>query len=197
MAHRNKITLSIEPQVGILLSLFILLIPLRWTTAWLCAALVHELCHVLAVILCGKRIHSATVTMQGIILRTELSSPLPRAVCSLAGPVGGLIFAFAFRQFPRLALCTLIQSAYNLLPVYPLDGNHAMRALAFGFLRKKTAEGVVSIIEWSVLILLLCCSVYLMAIVKIGFLPLFFTLTLAIRSGKIKIPCKEAVHGVQ
>ena len=197
MEHRNNISVSVQPQIGIFLSLFIILVPLRWVFAWLFALLFHEVCHVLMIILCRKRIYSADISVRGVILRTEALSLFQNALCSFAGPAGGLLFLPLARWFPRLAMCALVQSAYNLLPIRPLDGSHIVSAIGCIFFGDAIAERIVSVAEYVVLFTLISCCLYLTVVCKMGLLPLAFAAILLFRRAKIKIPCKEAVHRVQ
>ena len=50
-------------------------------------------------------------------------------VIALAGPFGGLVLLLTARWLPRLAICGLMQSVFNLLPISPLDGSRAVSAM--------------------------------------------------------------------
>ena len=50
-------------------------------------------------------------------------------ICVLAGPIGSLLLLLYIRWIPRIAFCALVQTIYNLLPIYPLDGGRAIRCL--------------------------------------------------------------------
>ena len=56
-------------------------------------------------------------------------SPIREAICALAGPLGSFSLLLISEYFPEAAVCGLIQGAYNLIPVYPLDGGRLMRCL--------------------------------------------------------------------
>ena len=109
------------------LALMLLLFPVRFLAGVLLAALCHELGHILAVKLSGGCI--LTIRLRSFGARIE-ASPLPpgrAALCALAGPAAGALTIFAYKVFPELALAGLVQTVFNLLPVYPLDGGRALR----------------------------------------------------------------------
>ena len=108
-------------------ALMLLLFPVRFLTGVLLAALCHELGHILAVKLSGGCI--LAIRLRSFGARIE-ASPLPpgrAALCALAGPAAGALTFFARNSFPELALAGLVQTVFNLLPVYPLDGGRALR----------------------------------------------------------------------
>ena len=109
------------------LALMLLLFPVRFLAGVLLAALCHELGHILAVKLSGGCI--LTIRLRSFGARIE-ASPLPpgrAAFCALAGPAAGALTIFTYKTFPELALAGLVQTVFNLLPVYPLDGGRALR----------------------------------------------------------------------
>ena len=89
---------------------------------------VHELSHVLAILLLGLRLRGIRLEPQGLCIRYAGTCPdWKHAAASLAGPVGGLAYALLARRFPQdwLALSadlSLLFSLFNLLPLMPLDG---------------------------------------------------------------------------
>lgn len=111
------------------LALMLLVLPLRWILAWCAAAAVHEGCHALALILCSGRILSVRLGLGGAQIAVTPLTPGRELLCALAGPVGALGLLALGRQFPVLAVCAALQSSYNLLPLYPLDGGRALRCL--------------------------------------------------------------------
>ena len=110
-----------------LTALLLLTLPLRWVLACFLAAAVHELGHVLAVLLCGGRITGILLSFRGARMD---AAPLPvgaELCCVLAGPLASLLLGLGLPWFPRLALCGLVQGVYNLLPFGALDGARAVR----------------------------------------------------------------------
>lgn len=177
--------------------LMILLIPLPWTLAWLLAVLMHELFHCMCIILCRKNIYQISVGFCRAKISTAELSHLERFFCALAGPIGGCTLCLFSGCFPRLALCGLLQSAYNILPIYPLDGGQALRSFLSMLLTPQRADRIYKGIEITVLSVILAFGFWCSIALKLGLLPISFALILAVRTGGIKIPCKTMRHRVQ
>ena len=120
-----------------LMGAFLLLtLPLNWLLSALAAAAFHELCHGAAILLLGGRIWGVRIGAGGAVMETEPLSSGKELVCALAGPAGSLLLVLTFRIFPRVAVCALVQGAFNLLPVFPLDGGRALRCALARFCPK-------------------------------------------------------------
>ena len=109
------------------LALMLLLFPLQFLVGVLLAALIHELGHLLALKIAGGRVLSIRLRSFGARIEAAPMSPGRTALCALAGPAAGALTIFAYKTFPELALAGLVQTVFNLLPVYPLDGGRALR----------------------------------------------------------------------
>ena len=111
----------------LVLGLMVLLFPLRFLLGVLLAAFVHELGHILAVRLTGGRVLGIRLHACGARIEAAPMEPGRAAVCALAGPAAGAVCILACRWFPELALAALVQTGFNLIPIYPLDGGRALR----------------------------------------------------------------------
>lgn len=169
----------------VLLALLILLLPLRWLGAMLLAAAVHELCHMAAIRLCGGRIVSVRLGCFGAVIRTSPMEGARALLCSLAGPIGALTLLGASRWLPRTAICAAFQSAWNLLPIYPLDGGRALRCGARLLFLPDTAQRVCDAVQTACVAIFLFAGVYGTFKLKLGPLPIAAALLLL-----RKIPCK-------
>lgn len=186
-----------NPVLWIIFALMVLILPLRWIFAVFFAAAFHELCHGIMIYLCGSRILSAEVGDSGIILETEPMRPAAELLCALAGPVGGLLLLPLVRWFPRIAICAAIQSLYNLLPVYPLDGGRALRCVLGFFFPPAT---VCRLCLWAERICfagILCLGLYGTLVLKLGGMPLIYGCLVLYQLSKRKIPCKPGRQRVQ
>ncbi len=105
----------------------LLLADARWVLAAAAAAAVHELGHLAVLWMYGRRILGFRADLGGAVIRTEPLSARQELFCALAGPAAGLMTVLFARWVPRMALCALIQTGCNLLPIYPLDGGRVCR----------------------------------------------------------------------
>ena len=178
----------IEVTAGfcILWAFLLLILPLDLLLAAMGAALVHELCHGLAICATGGKITRLTVGAGGMVIETTSMSPGKELICALAGPVGSFLLACLYPWIPLAAICALVQGCFNILPLYPLDGGRVLRCL-LEWLMPVQGERIRKLVE---------------------ILTLFFLLGLAIRVGNgailawgmlvmRKIPCKDETFGVQ
>lgn len=192
---RTKISISTE--CIFVIAVAFLLVPIHWLCAWLLAVCIHELCHYACLKLFGARVHKIHIGHQGVIMQTD---PLPlekEALCAYAGPLGALaVFVFA-RQAPRTAICTLVFSAYNLLPVFPLDGGRGLGCLLRKMLPEEKAAQLQKYIEATVLIGILIIALYAVIRLGLGILPAAIAALLFWRAKGIKIPCKKRLQGLQ
>ena len=117
----------IEAGFWIVLGLMVLLFPVRFLLGVLLAALLHEAGHILALRLTGGRLLSVQLHVFGARIEAVPMEPGRAAICALAGPAAGALTLFAWRWFPELTLAGLVQTAFNLLPIYPLDGGRVVR----------------------------------------------------------------------
>ena len=121
--------LKCAPALPVILAAALLLLPWGWVGAFLAAAAVHELGHVLAVRIFGGKIVEMTLGLHGAQIRTTPMDPKFQLPAILAGPIFGLLPVLLWEKCPRLAFCATLLSAWNLLPIYPLDGGRALRLL--------------------------------------------------------------------
>ena len=115
-SFRNKFTIDIGTSVYLIGALALLVLPLKWLLGAAAAATVHELCHILAVKLCGSQIRKVEISASGAVIDVTPMSRGKELLCALAGPLGGLVLLLLAKWFPRVALCAAFQSVYNLLP---------------------------------------------------------------------------------
>lgn len=181
-----KITLNLS--IYLYFAILLLILPVKWLIAWIIAVCFHEACHYLAIKLCGGHSDQLQAGFGGAVISCSGLSNKKQLISLLAGPGGGLILVLLGRWFPRVALCNWVLSAYNLLPILPLDGGQVLQLL----IKNKKAFYVV---EKAVLITLTLFSIYISIVLQFGVLPIIIVGMLWMKNRKS--PCKEAVCKLQ
>lgn len=184
---RNNLQLIITPGAWILGALMLLILPLNWLLAAGTAAFFHELCHYLALSLCAVPVFRVQISGRGAMMDTAPMGLRQEFLCALAGPLGGLFLLLFIRHIPRIAICAGVQSLFNLLPVYPLDGGRALRCLAQRYL---PPDGAALLLKWTARLCLGGIVVLgLLAAIRyhLGLLPLLLAIILCIRTKKEKL----------
>lgn len=166
----NRITVT--PGLYFFLALLILLVPLRWLLAAIISVAVHELCHMAAIRTFGFPIYSVQIGIGGATIQTQGMPIWKELVCSLAGPLGGLLLLLLARWLPVTALCAGFHSLYNLLPVYPYDGGRALRCGIRLLLPDKWAEWICRSVECACLTGVGILGIYGTFVLKMGILPM-------------------------
>lgn len=136
--------LRIQVSAGalIFLAVLLLLLPLQWVIAVLLAAFFHELCHCVAILLCGGSIDSVTISGRGAVIETEPMSAFKEGICALVGPLGSFLLLLFAKWMPRTAICGMVHGFYNLMPLFPMDGGRVLRGLIYGAFSPPVAQRV-------------------------------------------------------
>ena len=188
--------IQIKPQTCVLWVLMLFLLPIQWLSACLIAAGFHEFSHILAVRICGRRMINLEIGTDCAGLQTEILENGEAIFCTLAGPAGGLLLTMTGHWFPRLALCALVHSIYNLLPILPLDGGRVLRLVLERWVPQHTADRFSHWIGNGILGMILLFGIVCW-IQGLGLLPLVLGILLLHRIGLRKIPCKQGLLRVQ
>lgn len=177
------------PQFCIFLAAMLFLTPLPWMIGWFAAVAIHEAFHCIALWVCGKKIYEICVGLDGARIAAEDLNWGETVFCALAGPVGGLLLVGVVKSFPQLAVCGLLQSVYNLLPVLPLDGGRAFQGSMHLLFREERAEKLCFCAEILTCLSVLTAGILCLWVWHLGFFPFILTVILVIKL-KNKKPCK-------
>ena len=140
----------------IFIAFLVILIPIKWVICWLLAQFFHEVFHIIALKYCKYRITSLRLGHSGLVIDGDFDDRTQMILCSLAGPCAGIILFCFFGSRSPLGICGLCQSAFNLLPVFPLDGGRSVRILLIRLAGSQLGARLFCIFE---LIFLSTCTV--------------------------------------
>lgn len=191
MRNRN-ISVEFSGSFCLAAAFFILLLPAQWLLAGLAAATFHELCHYGMIRLCGGQVSELRIGGGGAVMVTDPLSSGKECLCALAGPAGGVLLLLAGRWIPRIAVCAAVQSVFNLLPLFPLDGGRAFRCFMEMLFSKRCAMKICEGVEFLCLLLMLILALNVLLTRRGSWCRMIVPLLLLVRVGKIKIPCKPA-----
>ena len=177
-----------EPWGCFFLALLILTVPARLLLPAALAAAIHEMCHVLAVMLLGGRVHRFSLAPGGAVLEISGLQKGQEALAAAAGPLGSFLLLPCSRVCPALGLCGLAQGLFNLLPAYPLDGGRILKCTLQARGKDTLGEKISSIAACGTVFLLSGCFLWLR-------MPLAISFLLPLIPGKF--PCKADKLRVQ
>lgn len=197
MQKYRIIDYSVKPAFLIYLALTLLLLPFRWVLAWFTAVAVHELSHLLMLRLLGLTIYNISFDINGAKIEAEHMMNYRELLCALAGPLGGCLLVLFIRVYPELAVCGVLQSVYNMLPIYPLDGGRILRCILNIITHNSVSGNTIKYIEWFVFAMLFSVALYSTFVLKLGVLPLILVFALFLKNKSVKFPCKQAKLIVQ
>ena len=177
-----------------MLAALCLTVPIPWAGAFLLSSVAHELGHIFAMKWMGIRIHRLLLRADGAYLEAGEMTPKQELVCALAGPLGGLAVVLLARWFPRTAVCAVVQTCFNALPVYPFDGGRALRSLT-GFWIPEYTEKICVFAELLAAALIAGVGLYLSVGIGMGWLPLIVSAGMIFRIRKEKYLANRAWKG--
>ena len=188
--------IHIDPWVYLTAALLVLVLPLDWLMAALCAAVFHEICHIAAIRLLGGSVKGIRIGIGGAAIETEVPGRGRELLSALAGPAGSMLLLPLCHLFPKIALCAFAQGAFNLLPIFPMDGGRALRCCA-EMIAPSKAETILNFAEISTYLTIILHAAGVTALFSVGILPLFGAILLILKAISRKRPCKRRRIGVQ
>ncbi len=174
-----------------------MLLPLSWLLAAILAAAFHEICHWIMIRILTKEAVPLHIFSFGAKLSLPPMSRKRELLCALAGPLGGLSLLLIAKWLPRTSICAAIQSLYNLLPIYPLDGGRAFDCILSMLMPPPKVQRAMQRIEKGILLSILLLAIYGSVFQKLGLMPLYIVGFLFLRLKMLKMPCKLPHKRVQ
>lgn len=184
----------ISPLFFLSIAAGLLIVPVRWLIAWLLATVVHELFHLITMMILRVPIYEIQISISGVRIQTGYMSWWKELICTLAGPLGAFALMLFSRYFPYMAICATIQSVFNLLPIYPFDGGRAIKCVTEKLIGEYYALKVLLIVKAITLVLFVVFSVWLALYTDIGVFSIILCSLLLIRTNIINRPCKLPVQ---
>ena len=133
---------------------------LLWAPVLFISVLIHELAHAAAIGIFGYGSSEIVLGgMGGVTMNARRARPWHDVIISIAGPLSSFALAWAMAQLrgrvalvhtdamlvvfvPMLIQANVWWGIFNLLPVPPLDGGHAVRNFLRMFLKDKTSFAI-------------------------------------------------------
>lgn len=187
----------VHSSTYVMLALLILCVPLRWLCAIVASILVHECGHGIMLYMCGCKVRQWKIGANGMQLLTNRMSAGKEFLCALAGPLCGLMLLLLGGKFPRLAVCALVHSAFNLLPLTGLDGFRMLNSLFSVCFDRQTAERLLSVIQSAAVVIFIAFGIWGSFLCSLGPLPILLGLYGFVRCFPGKKPCKLKQETVQ
>ena len=182
----NEINIYVTNGMYIYIALLLLLIPIRLLLSIVISAALHELFHIAAIRLVGKKVYSVSIAPRGTIIQTESLCDREEVICAIAGPISGLLLLLLFRWIPVIALVGAMQSLYNLLPLYPTDGGRVLQRCVRRFFSIKSADNIIYWTEILTLCVIMAISFYGTFFLNLGIVPAALSFWMLIKSSKLK-----------
>ena len=132
-----------------------------------------------------RHIHFGT---SGIVIQLPSMQPWQELLCAASGPISGLIPMLLLRYLPEAALCSLLLTFYNLIPIYPSDGTRILRVILSFLFRNSTVTILISVIATLACLFIILLGVYGTFFLRLGVLPLALGVFLLLRRKREKMP---------
>lgn len=184
--------IDVSPGFVAFLCAFYYFDPAQTFAPFLLSVALHEAAHLLVLRLLGAKIHRLRLAGSGAVIVTQPLRHRQEIAAAAAGPAANfLLLFFAAQRFPVLALINLFLLAYNLLPLYPLDGGRIIRAVLQLLFSRRTAECIERVIGLICLLSLLAISCYITCKWHAGLWPVLLCAVLLVRIAGTLLPTRR------
>ena len=178
----DNVRFTYAPSVLLYGAVLLLIVPIRLLLAAAISAAVHEFFHILAMCFLNVRINEIQVGIRGVKICSQSMTQKEELVCAISGPAGGLLLFLCGRWMPVIGLCGLVQTCYNLIPLYPTDGGRVMHCAAEMLFPAKVAKRLVYAVEVGTLSVIVAACIYGTVFLRLGIIPMVFAASLLLRS---------------
>lgn len=163
--------------------------PAQTFAPFLLSITLHEAAHLLVLRVLRARIHRLRLSGCGATILTEPLSYSREILVAAAGPTVNLAILMLMAQdSPALALVNFCLFAYNMLPLYPLDGGRILRAALHLMFSEHTAAILEKIISLLCLAALTAFACYLTCVWHAGLWPILVCALLLVRIAGVIFP---------
>ena len=176
----------IVPRVYVYLAILFILLPVKWVFAAITAALIHEFGHMIALKSFGLPLERIEIDLSGAIIKSTCMCSAQEMLCAIAGPALGLLTMLTARGYPELIICCFVQTAFNLIPILPLDGGRILAGVISWIFPQNIAERVIDCI-CVFFLLIITFGAFFVTVKRIaGILPLAVVALIAIKYWQYK-----------
>ncbi|MBE6984876.1 MAG: hypothetical protein E7434_04555 [Ruminococcaceae bacterium] len=194
MACSMRKRIDVSPAFVAFLCAYYYFDPLHTFSPFLLSGILHEMGHLITLRLYKVEIHSIKLRMSGAEIASAPMSYFQEILVAISGPLVNLMLLFfSSKTNPNLAFMNFVLVAYNLLPIYPLDGGRILHAMLHIMLPSVAAEILEHVIGLLCISGILAASCYLTCVWHAGLWPvilsgiLFFRVSEMILKEKRKI----------
>lgn len=185
-----------DAGIYIWLAALLLFLPFDWVVSAFTAALIHEICHIVTLLMLGGKIRKVRISVSGCVMEATSPGDFVSLCSILAGPAGSIALLLFCRMAPKIAVSGLFHGVYNLLPLMPLDGGRAL-LLILNRICPLYADIVFLWVGRFICVVVFSVAVWCTYALNCGVMPIYIAIFWIMKLLPRKIPCKPSGIGVQ